>query len=82
MKSHEGSAPDGLTLRVRSRLNRLALGDVRCAGVKLIARDRPYFNACAGPGSGPWPIPMRRCAPRRMPTHLGAPARNFRCRGL
>jgi len=36
-EQHQGDRPDGLTLRVRSRSQRLALGDVHCAGVKLIA---------------------------------------------
>jgi hypothetical protein len=48
MNSTEGIDPDGVTLRARSRSKYPAPG--RCAQarrMKLIARDRPYFNAYA-----------------------------------
>jgi hypothetical protein len=45
-EQHAAIDPDGLTLRVRAR-SKHPSGDVHCAGVKLIARGQPYFNAYA-----------------------------------
>lgn len=54
--STRGIGRDRLTLRVRSSSKLLALGDVHWAGVKLIARGRPDFNAFAATRS----VPLRK----------------------